>query len=144
MKLNINPKELLALYNALYDRFDGPNAHDVCEYKEDDPRAGDAVQLKQVYNRLRAIIVAGLTNPGKVVDPVESWLKHEQEKVDKLNDQNETLKVEARDLVKPVSPADILTDDEGEVPDDLAYPSRRRGPPPPNMPHSGKHRGRRK
>lgn len=144
MKLNINPKELLALYNALYERFEGPEGRDVSEYKEDDPRAGDAVQLKQVYNRLRAIIVAGLTNPGKVVDPVDSWLKHEQEKVDKLNDQNDTLRTEARDLSKPVSPADILTDDDGEVPSDLAYPSRRRGPPPPNMPQGGKHRGRRK
>ena len=102
---------------------------------------GDDVQLRQIYGRLRAIIVAGLTN--KAVDPVESWLKHEQDKVDKLNDQVAEVKAEARDLGSQLPPGGILTDDEGEVPSDLAYPSRRRGPPPPNFPRPGKH-GRRK
>lgn len=147
MKLNINPKELLALYNALYERFDGRHtAYDECKAEDSGSPPSDDAHLRQVYNRLRAILVAGLTNPGKAVDPVDSWLKHEQDKIDRLNDQNASLKAEARELGKdnPVEPGNILTDDEGEVPSDLAYPSRRKGPPPPNMPHSGKHRGHRK
>lgn len=136
MKLNINPKELLALYNLL---------HAKVEQGQEVGAEGDDVQLRQIHGRLRAIIIAGLT--GKAVDPVDSWLKHEQEKVDRLNDQNESLKVEARELGKdaPVSPDSILTDDEDEVPGDLAYPSKRKGPPPPNMPqHQGKRHGRRR
>lgn len=142
MKLNVNPKELLALYNMLYERFDGTNCHDEC--KADDSGPSDETHLRQVYNRLRAIIVAGLTNPSKAVDPVDSWLKHEQAKIDDLKAQNEGIKAEAQSLVAPVQPADILTDDDDEVPGDLAYPSRRKGPPPPNMPHPGKRRGHRR
>lgn len=144
MKLNINAKELLALYNVLYERFDGRQAYDTKADNDGDP--SDETQLRQVYNRLRAIIVAGLTNPNKVIDPVDAWVKHESAKIDRLNDQNEELKADARDPSKfvPVNPADILRDDEDEVPVDLAgYPKARKGPPNPNMPH-GKHRGRRK
>jgi len=147
MKLNINAKELLALYNVLYERFDGPNGHDLAEYKAEDPASNDAVQLKQVYNRLRAILIAGITNPTKVIDPVDAWVKHESAKIDRLNDQNEELKIVARDPAKfvPVDPADILRDDDDEVPVDLpGYPKARKGPQNQNMPHQGKHRGRRK
>lgn len=133
MKLNINAKELLALYNLLTQ---------VTEQTKD-TQEGDAVQLRQIHGRLKAIIIAGLS--GKATDPVDSWLKHEQDKIDKLSDQNQHLKEVARDPSNfaPVKPADILTDNEDEVPDDLAYPSKRKGPPPPNMPRPGKHRGRR-
>lgn len=145
MKLNINAKELLALYNVLYERFDGPTGHDLDEYKADDPSANDAVQLKQVYNRLRAILIAGITNPSKVIDPVDSWLKHESVKIDRLNDQNEVLKEVAKDPDYFVATqGNILTDDDDEIPGDLPYPKARKGPPNPNMPHPGKHRGRRK
>lgn len=134
MKLNVNPKELLALYNLLHARV---------EQRQEVSEEGDDVHLRQVYNRLRAIIVAGLTN--KAVDPVDSWLKHEQEKVNRLNDQVDAVKAEARDLGQqlPPAPGDILTDDDDEVPGDLAYPSRRKGPPPPHAPRPGRH-GRRK
>lgn len=134
MKLNITPKELLALYNVLYDRFDGPQGRDTCEYKTDDPAASDAVQLKQVYGRLKAILIAGLANPSKQLDPLDSWLANEGEKVDALVAQNEELKEIAKDptkLVKQVNLADILADDENEVPKELGYPARRKGPPPP-------------
>lgn len=145
MKLNINAKELLALYNVLYERFDGRQAYDTKAEGE----ATDETQLRQVYNRLRAIIVAGLTNPGKVVDPVDSWLKHEAAKIDDLQKQNEDLKTTARDpgnfVPVPVDPGSILTDDEDEVPSDLPGYPKRRGAPSPHMPHhGGKHRGRRK
>lgn len=134
MKLNVNPKELLALYNLLHARV---------EQSREVSDVGDDVHLRQVYNRLRAIIVAGLTN--KVVDPVDSWLKHEKEKVERLNDQVDAVKAKARDLGQrlPSATSDILTDDDNEVPGDLAYPSRRKGPPPPHVPRPGRH-GRRK
>jgi hypothetical protein len=135
MKLNINAKELLALYNLLHAKVEaGQEAGD----------EGDDVQLRQVYNRLRAIIVAGLTS--KAVDPVDSWLKHEQEKIDDLNQQNEQLREVAKDPAQfaPVQPGSILTDDDDEVPNDLGYPKSRKGAPPPNAPRPGKYHGRRK
>lgn len=146
MKLNINAKELLALYNVLYERFDGRHAYDECKAEDSGAPPSDEAQLRQVYNRLRAIIVAGLTNPSKAVDPVDSWLKHEQAKIDDLKAQNEELRQAASDPENfvPVRPADILTDNEDEVPSDLGYPKSRKGPPQPHMPHPGKHRGRRK
>lgn len=143
MKLNINAKELLALHNLLFERFDGRVAHDRCESDN-----LDEVQLRQVYNRLRSIIVSGLDgrDSGKVDLRFESWLKHEQAKVDELNKQNEAVKAAVKDpdFFVPVAPDDILTDDEDEVPVDLGYPKPRRGPPAPHMPKPGKHRGRRK
>lgn len=147
MKLNINAKELLALYNALYERFDGFNGHNLLDYKDDDLRANDTTRLRQVYSRLRAIIVAGLTNPNKIVDPIDSWLKHESAKIDRLNDQNAALKDVACDPSKfmPVNPADILHDDEDEVPvDPMGCSNVCKGPPNFSVPYGGKHRGRRK
>jgi len=147
MKLNINAKELLALHNMLHARFGDSNGIDVLEYKADDPRVHDATQLNQVYNRLRAIINAALTNPGKVVDPVDSWLKHESAKIDGLRAHNNELVEIAKDPKKlgidPSLPfADILRDDDDEVPPDLKYPGKRR-PPPPHLPiRQGKHKAR--
>lgn len=76
MKLTVNSKELLALHNFL---------HKKCEHDHSDV-GDDDVQLRQVYGRLRAIIIASLTN--KAEDPVESWLKREQSKIDKLNEES--------------------------------------------------------
>lgn len=134
MKLNVNPKELLALYNLLHTKV-GQNQ----EVSDE----GDGVHLRQVYNRLRAIIVAGLIN--KAVDPVDSWLKHEQEKVNRLNDQVDAVKAEVRDLGQQLSlaPGDILTDNDDEIPGDLAYPSRRKGSMPYHASRQG-HNDRRK
>jgi hypothetical protein len=133
MKLNINPKELLALYNLLHERLE------LCQERDVE---GDDVQLRLIYGRLRAIIIAGLTS--KAVDPVDSWLGHEQSKVNKLSEQNESLKAEVRDFGGQLPSGGILTDDEGEVPSDLAYPNRFRRPPPPNLPRPGRHSGRHK
>lgn len=144
MKLNVNPKELLALHNVLYERFEDNRCHDE---NKDDSGTIDEVQLRQIYNRLRAIIVASLISYGKVVDPVDSWFKHEQLKIDDLQQQNESLKEAVHDpgFFVPPKPESILTDDDGEVSSDLSYPSCRKGAPFPNAPyHKGKHRGRRK
>lgn len=135
MKLNVNPKELLALYNLL---------HAKVEQRLEVNDEGDDVHLRQVYNRLRAITIAALTN--KAIDPVDSWLKHEQEKVNRLNSQvdavNKSLTCDT-DQRLPHAPGDILTDDDDEVQGELAYPLRRKGPPPPHVPRPGRY-GRRK
>jgi hypothetical protein len=134
MKLNINAKELLALHNMLYERFEGAQGRDLDEYKDDDPRASDAVQLRQVYNRLRACIVGALT--GKAIDPFDAWQSKEQAKIDKLNDELDSVKREQADLPRVTSPEDfgVTTDEDFSMPD---YP--RRGP---RGSGPGKHRGR--
>ncbi len=124
MKLNINAKELLALYNVLH----------VMDLNEVTPDSADfdhdTLQLKQVYNRLRAILIAGVTNPGKIVDPVDSWLKHESVKIDELKRANDELRDTASDPNNFVSPlVDIMADDGDEVVGDLTYPKVRKGPP---------------
>lgn len=98
MKLNINAKELLALYNLLHDRFEGPNAFDTKV-----PEDGDEMHLHQVHNRLKAWLVAALSN--KQVDPVDAFLTREQAKIDRLKDQNEDIKKETSEL------ADVLRGD---------------------------------
>ncbi len=150
MKLNINAKELLALHDMLRDHFRGQEPETF--YKADDPRGQDEAQLKQVYNRLRAIINAALTNPDKVIDPIDSWLRHETSKIDNLRAQNNEpveIVVETKSNVGINGPttdlSDIMRDDDDEVPVNLKYPSRRKAPPPPRMPiQQGKHKAHRR
>ena len=136
MKLNINAKELLALYNVLYERFDGTNTA-----FDESPGDSDHVQLKQVYTRLRAILIAGVTNPGKQLDPIDSWLGHEQRKIDGLTQQNEQLKAAAANPDQFIALKDILNDDDDEIPGDLPYPKKKG---PGGMPPPGKYRGKKR
>lgn len=103
MKLNINAKELLALHNLLYERFEG--GHDEGyprRFKEDDDdRAGPDARLRQVYSRLKACIVNSLT--GKAVDPFDAWAEREQQKLDKLSEELDDVKKSSVDLVKKTS-----------------------------------------
>lgn len=131
MKLNINAKELLALYNVLYERFDAERTTRSVEDSSDD------VQLRQVYNRLKACLVSALTNKG--TDPLDAFLQREQQKIDDLTRENDGLKEAAKELT-PKQPPVILSADDDEGPD-REYP--RKGPPSPQMPRPGKHRGRR-
>lgn len=94
MKLNLNSKELLALHNLLYERFEA--CYNGKEYHDDDPRASAEAQLKQVYSRLKACIVNSLT--GKCVDPFDSWAEKEQQKIDKLNEALDDVKKSSADL----------------------------------------------
>jgi len=98
MKLNLNAKELLALHNLLFERFDGNNAGDRCY-----PETAEHVQLKQVYGRVKACIINSLSgnhSPGTVpLNEVEAgafdaWVASEQAKIEKLKVQNERLKNE--------------------------------------------------
>lgn len=110
MKLNINSKELVALHNLLHEKFCDPVQ---CKYDETDPRAADDVQLRQIYNRLRACIIAALTN--KQVDPVDAFLSREQAKIDTLKAQNEEVKKEQTDLVAAMTDPSMFPDDEDYV-----------------------------
>jgi hypothetical protein len=140
MKLNINAKELLALYNVLYERFEVDSP--MKEFMEEDPRGQTHEQLRQLYNRVKACLVASLTN--RMIDPLDSWLEGQRRKIDQLNDQNEGVKQEAKDLVEkatdqPQRPVVLSAEDTEVLPD--SYPRRR--PPPPVIPQ-GKFRGTRR
>ena len=55
MKLNLNAKEILALHNLLQARCcAGGSPADIAE--------SDEVQLRQVFNRLRALLLGALSN----------------------------------------------------------------------------------
>lgn len=135
MKISINPKELLALHDVL-------NEH----LRNADEGAVDSSHLRQVHNRIRAMIIAGLTDPNKVVDPVDSWLKHESAKIARLKQQGTPTQDRVPDepMVQSRGPiaGGILTDNEGEIVSDLSDYPKPRCPPAPNMPHHrGKNRG---
>lgn len=91
MKLNLNAKEFLALYNLLH----ASNCNDG-EFKKGDDQ--DAVHLQQVHNRLRACMISALT--GKETDPVEAWAMREQAKIDALREQNVDIKKETANIVR--------------------------------------------
>lgn len=129
MKLNLSAKEILALHNVLHERC----ALGLQPLTE--PADADNVQLRQVYNRLRALMIGALSN--KVVDPVDSWMQHEQAKINELNRQNDELKEVARD---PDFFAPKSTDVDDYEKYALEYPRRSAVP---SMPRPGKHRGKR-
>lgn len=135
MKLNINPKELLALYNVLYDRFDGSRYDE--RKLEDDEESSDETQLRQVYNRIKACIMASLQN--KAVDPFESWEQGQKAKIAKLNEELDSVKTQTKDMATAQQPPQVLTAEDVEVQED--YP--RKGPRP-QMPRPGKFHGHRK
>lgn len=134
MKLNINAKELLALYNLLQQV--------VQAVPEEKAVYGDALQLRQIYDRVRSILLGSLSNKHEdALDPFDAWAKSQQEKIDNLAKANDVIK-EA--TLRPTTPlSEILTDDEDEVPSDLPYPKPRKGPTNPQMPF-GKHRGKKR
>jgi len=140
MKLNISAKELLALYNILYERYEA--YHEYAKHFEDgDPRAATDEQLKQLYGRVKAILVASLSN--KMVEPLDSWLEGQRRKVDELKSQNEKVKQEARTLAdekQEDGPIILSAEDDEVLPD--SYPRKR--PPPPTMPRGGKYHGHRR
>jgi hypothetical protein len=134
MKLNINPKELLALHNLLYERLEG----------DDDCKAGDEpsdeTNLRELYKRIRSCIIGALANKG-VVDPLDGWLHGQQQKIDELKEANASTHQEVQSLkeqFKDQAPV-VLSADDADMPVD--YP---RKAPKPQMPRSGKFHGHRK
>ena len=91
MKFNINPKELLALHNTLYEKFDR-HCGDLRECRDDDPCTPDAVLLKQLYDRVRACIVDALSDPSRGVDKFDAWQDAQQKKIADLTTQLDDMK----------------------------------------------------
>lgn len=131
MKLSFNSKEVLALYNMLHEQFGHAVFNDSSEA---DPRDVMEGQLRQVYNRLRAIIIAGL-NTTRSLDPVDSWMRHEKAKVD-------ALRPEGIDVVDDRKVVDILDDDDDEIVPGDDFFRQLKSIPTPTMPRPHKRRGR--
>jgi hypothetical protein len=140
MKLTINPKELLALYNVLYERFE--TGYVGKEWPEEDNlRGATDVQLRQLYSRVKACIIASLSN--KMIDPLDSWVAGQRRKIGELADQVSGVKQEARDLSandKQEVTLDILSADDTSVSE--GYP--RKGPSASQGHRSGKHHDHRR
>jgi hypothetical protein len=144
VKLNISPKEVLALYDVLYERFAaGHTSGGTGLFMEGDLREPDDTQLRQLYGRLRAIIVASLANKG--VDLFELWEQGQKAKIAALEEDLDGVKQETKDLVdkQPVAPGVpiILSAEDTDVLPD-SYPRKR--PPIPQGPKPGKYHGHRR
>jgi hypothetical protein len=87
MKLNLHPKEFLALYNLLsVNRSAG----------------SDEVHLQEIYNRMRACIVSALSTkgvPGSDDLIFDSWEKSQKKKINELQQKNEQIKSLATDFL---------------------------------------------
>ena len=128
MRLNLHPKEFLALYNSLQKL----NLESVTPGSEDSA-------LKEVLNRMRACLISSLQKRGDSSsddDLMDLWEKDQKEKIADLEDRNAKLSDVARDMEK------FLTlDDHGDTgPPDRPYP--RKAPPPVFPKHAGKYRGK--
>jgi len=87
MKLNLHPKEFLALYNLL-------SVHK--------PVGPDEVPLQEVYNRMRSCIISALSAkgiPGSDDSIFDSWEKVQKKKIDELQQKNEQIKSLATDFL---------------------------------------------
>lgn len=99
MKLNLNAKEFLALYNNLYEH--------VTVAANTDP------QLKELFNRVKACIVTSLS--AKDEPPLEElYFMGQREKIDQLKQKNE-------EISRSVT---ILTDDANDPVVATEYPRK--------------------
>jgi len=82
MKLNLNPKEFLSLYNVLRDAVAGNGTIQMEDEK----------QVQQLYNRLRACLISSLSKDGPIGSDSElfvRWQEKEAEKIASLRTQYE-------------------------------------------------------
>lgn len=116
MKLNINSKELLALHNLLRDS----TTYERPSY----PGSDDDVQLSQLYNRVKACLIAALS--GKhVIDPIETFMSHEKQKIDRLRDGIDDVKKQQGDLANILSnDKDFIVPQRGDDFEAPEYPRR--------------------
>lgn len=103
MKFDISAKELLALHNLLLASVEFGSLKD------------DRVILSNVYDRLRFYLLSALKNKG--ADPIDDWMKSEQQKIDKLILESKT---EERDTDPDSLSEETLQEDFSTV----AYPRR--------------------
>jgi hypothetical protein len=142
MKLYVNAKELLSLYNVLYERFEvGYNVL----YEVDDPRRATNASLFELYKRVRACVLASIGN--KLVDQLDNWIEGQQRRITELGDvklEGTTLQELpgeiASDLAQGQEHVIMTAEDLDVLPD--TYP--RKGPPSPHMPRPGKFRSHRR
>lgn len=97
MKLNLNAKEFLALYNNLYEHTVGAGSTDP--------------HLKEVFNRMKSCIVSALSARDQSALELEQlYFKGQREKIDRLKDRNKeiskTLTILTEDVDDPVMPSD--------------------------------------
>jgi hypothetical protein len=113
MKLNLNPKEFLSLYNILRDATAGNGTI----------QSEDEKQVQQLYNRLRACLISSLSKEGPIGSDSElfaRWQEKEAEKIAILRAQYEKQHEDkdlddTRDLIDEFS-----TEDDGH----REYPKR--------------------
>jgi len=135
MKLNINARELLALYNVLYERFEAGGVR--CDDDEELKPSSTDDQLRQLYNRIKACLVTSLST--KMVDPLDNWLEGQRRKIGQLEEQNGAVAEQARQLAADKKVVVMSAgDDEADV--HHAYPRRA---PNPIIPKGGRFRGHR-
>lgn len=108
MKLNLHPKEFLAVYNLLNS------------VTPDNP---DHVHLQEVRNRMRSYTISALTR--KELDPPDDvllnlWEKTQKDKISELEKLNRNL-----------DPRNMFVEEQNEI----EYPKR---PPMPVVPKVGK------
>jgi hypothetical protein len=89
IRFDLNPQEILALQNILYEHL-GSYHKNVYDHK--DPLVG-------VYQRLNTLIVSSFAD--KLLQPVNTWLKQEQEKIDKLQGESPSTKLLSSDDKEP-------------------------------------------
>lgn len=83
MKLNLHPKEFLALYNLLEE-------HKHVDFED--------TSLREVYNRMRSYIVASLSfrDEEQAESSMDAWFKVQQKKIAELKEKNEAIKSATR------------------------------------------------
>lgn len=115
IKLNLNPKELLALHNLLRQSVTA----------ELDMSTSDINQLYQVYNRIRTYIVNSLSESKdnkSFNDLFVAWSSKEQTKIDKLNNELDELKKQSSPKKPTTSASNFITlDDDYDTSD---YPKK--------------------
>ena len=112
MKFNVSPKEFLSLYNLLHVRL------------LDRTIPVDTFQ-QEVYNRMKAWIIASLTSKGDAANPADLWFEQQEAKIENLRKNPPDVENQ---------PVKIMSDDDtGAAPRN--YPKK---PPVPIVPkHNG-------
>lgn len=84
MKLNLHPKEFLALYNLLEE-------HRHAEFDDN--------SLREVYNRMRSYIVMALSirDEDSTQSSMDAWFKVQQKKIAELKEKNDALKISTKE-----------------------------------------------
>ena len=116
MKLTLNAEELLALYNALYERFGIDKG-----LMDESPETHDTQELRGLYRRIRDHVLDALApQKSQSLDPVsfDKWLVAEQLKIDELKKQNSKI---TSQLTEPYEPLNECGPDKCPRPSSPGY-----------------------